>query len=287
MASRSKCLLLSLLFGFYAAGCAADPTANAAGDRMGTPETDQRGAATPFVSSDVVLVFDRSSLALLASGVDVDQDGIVGRNLSTAKHAERTASPSRGWTSDADDTVEALQLEVARALVPRLADRGNRIGLASFTLRARTGGTSLVRFNDKPLTVVPIGPPDTVLSALSDFPSARERRHIDLARLLEVAANVLDAAEPGRPRVILLLSAGEPSAPDGLHWSTRRAIEVGHELGARGTTIWAIHFGFADARYLAELTQPTGGDVLPLERLDALFSTPAPRADSSDQDADG
>jgi hypothetical protein len=238
----------------------------------------------------VVLVFDRSSLALLASGVDVDKDGIVGRNLSTAKHAERTATPSLSWTTDADDTVETLQLEVARALVPRLADRGNRVGLASFTLRARTGGTSLVRFNDKPLTVVPIGPPDNVLAALADFPSARERRHIDLARLLELAGKILDAAgtaEPARPRVILLLSAGEPSAPDGLHWSTQRAIEYGHELAARGIAIWAIHFGFADAAYLEDLTQSTGGGVLPLERLDALFDTPASRAGSRDQDLDG
>jgi hypothetical protein len=290
MASRSCCLLLALLLGLHASGCATEPTTIDVHDRVDALETHHRGDVPSFVASDVVIVIDQSSLTLLASGVDVDKDGIVGRNPSTAKHAERTAIPAEQWTTDSDDTVEALELEVARALIPRLASRNNRLGLASFTLRARTEGSSLVRFNDKPLTIVPIGPPDAVLAALANFPSARERRHIDLARLLELAIQILEEApitEPERPRVILLLSAGEPSAPDGIHWSTQRAIGFVDELVDRRITLWAIPFGFADVAYLPDLTRPTGGDVLALEELDALFGPPASRARSAEHETDG
>ena len=41
-------------------------------------------AGTPFYASDVVIVIDNSTLALVASGIDVDQDGVVGRNRSQA-----------------------------------------------------------------------------------------------------------------------------------------------------------------------------------------------------------
>jgi hypothetical protein len=150
----------------------------------------------------------------------------------------------------------------------------------SFTLRARTYGTSVVRLTEKPAIIVPVGKPDAVLAALGDFPAAHERRRTDLTRLLERGAALLEDAthdtEPDRPRVMLLLSLGLPSAPDGLHWSSRRAIEYAGELSERGIVLWAIPFGNADTKFLKELTRSSGGNVVPLERLDDQFGAPDP-----------
>ncbi len=246
-------------------------------------EVSGRAGTLPFFASDVVLLIDHSTLAVLASGIDVDADGVVGRNLSSVTEWDPLAPPARLWTTDSGDTVQALQLQIARALIPRLAARQNRVGLASFTFRARTNGTSLVRLTEKPAVIVPVGEPDAVLEALEDFPAARERRWTDLTRLLELGAELLDDARPvrtestahsARPRAILLLSLGVPSARDGIYWSSRAAVEYSGEFGERGIALWAIPLGSADPAFLSELTRGSGGNVLPLDQLDAQFAEP-------------
>ena len=246
-------------------------------------EVSGRAGTLPFFASDVVLLIDHSTLAVLASGIDVDADGVVGRNRSSVKVWDPFARPARLWTTDSGDTVQALQLRIARDLIPRLAARQNRVGLASFTFRARTNGTSLVRLTEKPAVIVPVGEPDAVLEALEDFPAARERRWTDLTRLLELGAQLLDDARPvrtestahsARPRAILLLSLGVPSAPDGIYWSSREAVEYSGEFGERGIALWAIPLGSADPAFLSELTRGSGGNVLPLDQLDAQFAPP-------------
>ena len=176
-----------------------------------------------------------------------------------------------------------MQLQIARALIPRLAARQNRVGLASVSFRARTNGTSLVRLTEKRAFTVPVGDPDAVLEALEDSPAAHERRWTDLTRLLELGAELLDDTRPfltdwtvhsARPRVILLLSLGVPSAPDGIYWSSRSAVERAGELGERGIALWAIPLGSADPAFLSELTRGSGGKVLPLDQLDAQFGAP-------------
>ena len=290
MASCHRCLLLVILIGSLGSGCASDRAASIHDDPTHSSETREWIGSPPFISSDVVIAIDHSTLALLASGLDVDQDGVVGRNREwVVREKETLPTPARSWTTDSDDTIEALQLEVARALVARLADRENRIGLASFTLRARSRGTSLTRLTDKPSTVVPVGSPNAVLAALTDFPAVRERRRTDLARLLALAAELLDGAspqEPERPRTILLLSLGKPSAPDGIYWSSRRAAKLGDELGEREIAVWAVPFGGASAAYLDELTRNSGGDVVSLDQLDAVFAVPDPAAAVSPQDTE-
>ncbi len=283
MAKCQRCLLLILLFGLLSTACASDPATSAHNDSSHPSEISERVAAPPFFASDVVIVIDHSSVALLASGVDVDKDGVVGRNREWAGGKQPIPMPGWSWTTDSGDTVEALQLELARALVTRLADRENRVGLASFTRRAWSFGANLTRLTDEPSIVVPVGSPSAVLAALTDFPPVRERRHTDLARLLALAAELLDGAspqEPPRPRTILLLSLGRPSAPDGIHWSSRRAAKLGGELGERDIGVWAVPLGNANFIYLHELTRSSGGAVVPLEQLDAVFAVPRPQANS-------
>jgi hypothetical protein len=234
-----------------------------------------RVATPPFFESDVVVVIDNSTLSLVASGIDVDEDGVVGRNRSEATERTGFVTPAKFWTTDSGDTVHALQLRVARDLVPRLAARRNNVGLTSFTLRVSRQETSLSRFNDEPEVLVPVGAPDAVLAALADFPPAHERRRTDLGRLLERAAQLLDVAaskaDATRPRAILLLFVGEPSAPDGIHWSSRRALEQADELGERGIAVWAIPLRPGELGYLDELTRRSGGKVITLGELDTRF----------------
>ena len=84
----------------------------------------------------MVIAIDHSSLALLASGVDVDKDGVLGRNREWVVR-ERDPHPNPGWlwTTDSDDTVEALQLDLARRTLARGGICQNRKGLARLTSR--------------------------------------------------------------------------------------------------------------------------------------------------------
>ena len=270
-------LIVSLL-GLVCFGCANAPPAvvptPAPSAAEGAHPTATEGEHPTFAASDLVLAIDNSTLGLLASGVDVNADGHVGRTRSTVYETSRTTPfPTRSFTTDPGDTVHALQIRVARALVPALAARETRLGLASFSIRDR--GITHARLNDRPTVSVPVGAAEPVLAALGSFPAAHDRRHTDLARLLELAAKLLDGAErdpdPTRTRAILLLSHGQPSAPDGIHWASQRALAVARELGKRGISVWAIPFGIANVAYLEQLTQVSGGSVVPLGQLHARF----------------
>jgi hypothetical protein len=294
MESCQRYVLLILLLGLVSSGRAndsraAEPAAPARQEieidrpapdqhiRQPLPFVEVSGPAVtpPFFASDVVIVIDNSTLSLVASGIDVDQDGVVGRNRNEATEKSGLPTPGQFWTTDPGDTLHALQLRVARALVPRLAARQNNVGLTSFTLRAAPLGPSTSRLTDQPEVLVPVGAPGAVLAALADFPPAQERRRTDLSRLLERAAQLLDVAasnaEATRPRAILLLYLGKPSAPDGIHWSSLRALERADELGERGIAVWAIPFRPEEVGYLDELTRRSGGRVIPLDQLDTRF----------------
>jgi len=242
-------------------------------------EVSGRAGTLPFVASDVVLLIDHSTLAALASGIDVDRDGVVGRTRSSVRYWDPLGPNVPFWTTDPGDTLSEMQLKISRALVSRLAARQNRVGLVSFTFRARTGGSTIVRLTEKPGVSVPVGEPDAVLAALADFPEAQERRWTDLTRLIERGAELLiDAtpdSEPPRQRAIILLSLGEPSAPSGVGWSSKRAVEYAGELSERGITLWAIPLRRYDMPFLSELTQGSGGKLLPLEQLHTQFGAPA------------
>jgi Mg-chelatase subunit ChlD len=68
-----------------------------------------------------------------------------------------------------------------------------------------------------------------------------------------------------------LFYLGEPSAPDGIHWSSRRALERADELGERGIAVWGIPIRPGEVGYLNELTRRSGGRVIPLDQLDTRF----------------
>jgi len=268
---------IATLLGFAFPTLANDrPASNQQVQRPAAAVSLSDGAITSlFFDSDVMLVIDNSTMGVLASGIDVDGDGVVGRNLSAAREWRPSPPSSRFWTTDPGDTLEALQLKIAEPLVERLAARNNRVGLTSTTFRARTDGTSVVRLTEKPGVTVPIGDPSATLEALQEFPRTRERRRTDLTRLLERSAKLLEDATPNsesrRPRMILLLSHGVPSAPNGIQQSSTKAIKFADGLEARGIELWAVSLRANDVAFLSQLTEAGGGSVLALDQLDARF----------------
>ncbi len=222
-----------------------------------------RVSSPELFDSDVVIAIDQSNSALLASGLDVDGDGLVGRTRSWAKHGGGYGKPHRGWTSDHGDTVLAAELSAVGALIGGLAARGNRIGLLTYTDAVR------VRAN--------VGEPAAALSALRKIRPIVDWTGTNHARALAISEDLLASAGPGpealRPRAILLLSDGRPTAPDGPHWATKRALEGARELSERGVAVFTASFGEEpDPEYLGRLASASGGSLLSPEDLHVLAS---------------
>jgi hypothetical protein len=221
-----------------------------------------------FADSDVVVAIDQSNSALLASGVDVDGDGEVGRTRMFAEPARTPASvspdlggkgePHEIWTTDRGDTVHAAEVSVARALIDGLDASGSRVGLLTFTDAVRMRAS--------------VGSPADARAALERIRPSVDWTGTNLARALQIAGTMLASATPssgeGRRRAVVLFSDGKPSAPDGEHWASRRALEVARELGAAGVAVFTVAFGEdSDPRYLAELASASGGSLLSPEDL--------------------
>jgi hypothetical protein len=213
--------------------------------------------------SDVVIAVDQSNSALLASGLDVDGDGSVGRTRSWARNGGGYGKPHRGWTSDHLDTVLAAELSAAGALIGGLAARGNRIGLLSYTDAVRVRAS--------------VGEPAAALAALRKLRPIVDWTGTNHARALAIAEDMLDSAGPGpearRARAILLFSDGRPTVPSGEHWATKRALEVARELRERGVAVFTVCFGEdPDRDYLGRLASASGGSLLSPHDLRALAS---------------
>jgi hypothetical protein len=295
--------LIPILLGLATSGAASDDSAAHPGEptrrnhieiELDRPAPNQRidqslpfvtvsgrAGTLPVVESDVVLLLDQSTMGLVASGIDVDGDGVVGRTSSTVTEWDSFERSARLWSSDSGDTLQQLQLRVARALTRRLVARRNRVGLVSFNFRARgQGGSNVMRLTEKSAVTVPVGKPDAVLAALADFPVAQKRRWTNLTRLIERGAEILDEAtlhgEPARPRALLLLSFGKPSAPTGVGWSADQGVGQARLLGKRGIPVWAVALRSMDMAFLEELVRGNGGEVVPLDQLDAQFRVDVP-----------
>lgn len=227
-------------------------------------EMSGRAGKVPFFASDIVLAIDQSSDAFLASGMDVDRDGVVGRVRSWADERGRFAKSIRRWTTDADDTLLALELAIAADLTHGLGNRLNRIGTLAYS--------------ERPWPREPVGPPRSARASLERIPRKESPARIDIASALESAQAALQAAPlvagPRRPRAVVLFSVGIPKVPDGAHWAKKRALETARALGEAGTQVWGIPFGRADGEYLAELGRASGGGVLQVEELVALSTEP-------------
>jgi hypothetical protein len=263
-----------LAFGAGAEAPEADPALP--GPERSLSSDDEEGSVRPtslalvrgtltiarLSGSNLVIAIDQSNGSLFASGVDVDGDDHVGRNRSWLRHGDGYGKHPATWTSDANDTVLAVELRAATALVDALAER-SRIGVLSFRdavkIRSQVGDSSAAR------------------KALAAIRPSPDWTGTNLARALDIAERMLDraAASDRKPvaRSIVLFTDGRPTAPDGRHWASKRALARARELATRGIAVFTVPIGeHTDPDFLAELASASGGSLLTLEDLRSLVS---------------
>jgi hypothetical protein len=265
---RWLCSALALTLGAAAAEARADDAGPEAdrlgaalrvesprpGERLthGVPWLLVRGhARAELFDADVVIALDVSNSALLASGLDLDGDGVVGETLAWAEDEQRKQKRPPAWTTDAEDSIAEAERIASRALVDGLAWRRNRIGL--------------IRYTARPRELAAIGDPERVRQALALLSPVEDWSGTDVGRVLRFAARMLERATPPgeapRPRAVLLCSDGEPSVPSPSHHAKQRALREAERLARAGIALTVLGFG-------AELL--SGEDPEPREFLEAL-----------------
>ena len=215
--------------------------------------------------SDVVIAIDQSNSTLLASGLDIDGDGKVGKTRSWAKNGGGYGESKRRWTSDHGDTVLAAELALANVLVSGLSARGNRIGVLTYTDAVRVRSA--------------VGNPELAHGALGRIRSIVDWTGTNHSRALDISADLLDSAarssDGSRRRAVVLFSDGRPTVPNGEHWASTRALRTAEELATRGITVFTVALGEdQDADYMAELATASGGSPVSLADLRELAGGP-------------
>jgi hypothetical protein len=205
----------------------------------------RRGAMRPV---DVVLAIDLSESTFVASGRDVDGDGVVGRmRFASTQRMDGSQRPPRTWTTDRDDTLFETGRALARDLLASIPPDRVRVGLITFSDRVKVRAR--------------LGSPERALRALERLRPPLAPGGTDVARAIRVARSVLGSDDDGRAKLLLVVSDGKftrpiPGAPadDAARLAAQRAARKGIEIHglalgrSRGRDLRA----FAD---LAEITR--------------------------------
>jgi Mg-chelatase subunit ChlD len=204
---------------------------------------------------DVVIVIDRSGSTFRASGVDVDGDGIVGRQFPGDPPEEIVL-----WTTDFGDTIVSAETLAARRLVERLDPATTRMGIITFggnaKVEARLGSTR-----------------EQLLAALDGLQPWPNENGTNMYGALETAIDLFESAPheagPPRQREILLLSDGVPTSPPIPMGAAQRISVHAAENAARAhARIYAYALGptaGAARDRFEEIVRANGGELLVLE----------------------
>jgi hypothetical protein len=227
------------------------------------------------VNHDVVLVIDVSGSTAIASGVDIDGDGSVGRYN---KRRENWRSfNARQLSSDPGDTVLAAELVASRRLVEVLDEGRTRIGIVSFS-----DGASIL---------APLGSDRAKIeSALRQLDQAFGSGATDMGRAIDRGAEALLAGRtPGAPprrMTLLVLSDGWPTAPVSEKMAAQAALDAAGQAAQSGIRIDAFGLGLESAGgnqtdVYALIAARTGGRYRPLAKP-ALVIDELPKIDLAD-----
>jgi len=203
---------------------------------------------------DVMVLVDRSVSAFRSSGVDVDGDGVVGRDLR-----ESTDEHSVLWTSDYGDTIVSAELLAARRLIERFDPETTRMGLVSF------GGNAKLE--------APLGSSRAqLLAALDAIPPTPNERGTYFYGALEEAIVAFGPIPPDpaerRQRQILLLSDGIATAPDPPQAAQATSVHAARNAARAGARISAFALGPAAAKrrgQFEEIVAANGGELVVLD----------------------
>jgi Mg-chelatase subunit ChlD len=202
-------------------------------------------------SHDVVIVIDRSGSTFASSGVDVDGDGKIGKNLGL--------SQGRLLISDPDDTIAQALLAAARRLIDRLDSDSTRMGIVTF---AR---------NERVLARVGAGP-DQLRDVLDDLGSVPDRGGTYFYGAIMAAIKVLEQApvDEGetRQRSIILLSDGLPNAPPPHSAAEKAAVRASQHAARASVRIYSFALGPEVAsrpKVFLDMAEVNGGELLIVE----------------------
>ena len=204
---------------------------------------------------DVVILLDRSASTFRSSGIDVNQNGRIGKDLPAALRDEAVT-----WTSDFGDTIVSAETLAARRLVERLDPETTRMAIVTF------GGNAKLE--------APFGSTrEQLLAVLDALPPRPNENGTYMYGAIEEAIADFEAAppEPGpkRQREILLLSDGVPTAPP-IPWYAAQltAVQAARNAARANARIYAYALGpeaAADRRSFDEIVQANGGELMVLD----------------------
>ncbi len=238
-------------------------------------------AAAPSLRADIAIAIDVSESTRAASGMDVDGDGVVGINPTLDPRLDGQY-PEGLVSTDPEDSILAAALAAIRALLVTLDGSDARLAIVSFSgaIDPTTGMQAGVPADNAQL-VAPLSERlQDAASALDEIARRGPDGGTDFSAAIRTARHALCGADarPGVLRVLLLLTDGVPSLPQGFATRTdygdvSGAIEAAREASACGVRIDVFAIGQLATRdpfAAREITRVSGGRYQPIDRATEL-----------------
>lgn len=210
------------------------------------------------VAYDIAVVVDVSGSTAYASGIDVDQNGKLGK-ARRRRENWRNFNP-RHFCSDPGDTILAAELLATKRLVDLLDPNRSRIGLLSFADRGQLHaavGSDREAFSE-------------VLRALEKHFGSGWTNLADATRLAMEALVNASRGEADPPlRVILILSDGYPTFPGSEENAAKAALEAAREAAELDVRIYTFALGLGEIReedVFAKMAIATGGEHVRVDK---------------------
>jgi len=220
---------------------------------------------------DVAIVIDLSTSTRLPSGIDVDENGKVGKSAPEIREDYWGDGSPDKLCDDPGDTIAAAELAAVRRLLKLLDPQHTRV--------------ALVAFGDKGELVAPL---TATRPELEKALATLDHKHgwyggTNYASAIDVAIDALANAphddKVERKRSILFLSDGYPTMPQPEPEPAKQAITTARKAGAAGDHLHSFALGPEAVRgrdILALMSKLADGTLTEIERPgDVLFHLPS------------
>jgi len=237
---------------------------------------------------DIVLIIDVSGSTQVASGVDVDGDGVIGIDPQLELVTPGTYPPEMRNT-DPGDSILAAEISAAKALLTTLDPKRIRVGVISFAGEMNPATGYRVRFDQQDAWVeVPLTHDfATVYSALEGIVARGPNGGTNFAAGIRLAVTELAALSGARstPRanakkVVLFLTDGLPTFPIGSGSTAEpgdteaalNAARLAHKAGININTYALGPAALTNPIAATEIARITLGTFMPVQNPGDIIS---------------
>src|SRR5262245_7953727 len=220
---------------------------------------------------DVAIVIDLSTSTRFPSGVDVDENGKVGKSAPEIREDYWGDGSPEKLCDDPGDTIAAAELAAVRRLLKLLDPSHTRV--------------ALIAFGDKAELVAPITATRPELEAALAVLDGKHGWYggTNYSAAIDLAVTALKSAPQDgkveRKRSILFLSDGYPTMPQPEPEPAKQAIAAAKRAGAAGDHLHSFALGPEAVRgrdILALMSRLADGTLTEIERPgDVLFHLPS------------